>query len=329
MTDDLQKREASLELRQKLAHSEEYFECMLRMAMRSLQVSAGAIAMVGLERQYLRVQSGLVAADDRPDVAFFAAPMLGREPLVVGDLREHTGFNEHPLVTGPSALRFYAGVGIHDVQGLPAGAVTVVDARPRQLTPETLEPITQTLGDLAGLVEHEFLMRSLTRSDPLTGLLNSSYAALDIEREWRRASRARHPVTMLMLNVDRLGNYNDVFGYPAGDRALREVAERLGMMFRRSEDQLLRLGGDRILALLPNTQASEAAMLAENARAQVELLGLGDADAGTRITLSIGCATAQRSFGHADGWQALIRRADSALKQAKRSGRNRVVTYGD
>lgn len=321
---ELHKRQAMQRLRQQLAQSDEAFQRVLRLATHSLDSAGAVLAMVGLERHYFRARQGVSVAETPYNIAFFAQAMAGDGLLIVPDLALDERFCDHALVTDAPALRFYAGATVRDPDGLSVGALCAVDPRPRQLSQEAAESLAGVLADLAGLVEQELLMRSLTRTDPLTGLHNASYAQVDVEREWNRARRGHYPVTVLMVDLDRLGEYNDVFGYPAGDRALREVAERLNLRFRRSSDLLIRMGGDRLLILLPDTDAEDGLRLAQSVRAEVEALALGNRETGTCLTLSIGCATASRDSGYAHGYPQLIRQADAALREAKIAGGNRV-----
>lgn len=322
MIDASAPRRRELKQLHQIAQSNEYFECMTRVVARALQAPAAAIVTVGLERSELRSGLGLDDLGIADQIAFMASAVPVGEPLIVADLDADPRFRDHPLVAGTTHLRYYAGVALADIHGISSGALCVLDTQPRQLSPEDIQHVAATLQDLGGLIEHEMLMRTLTGSDPLTGLHTASYAMMQMEREWRRAQRGHEPITALVLDVDQLGRYNTVFGYPAGDRVLRRIAERLGFVFRRSGDMLVRLGGDRILALLPQTALDDALVIAEHGRQEIEQLQLGDSDNGVRITISIGAAGVSGRVAHTGGWQALLRRADDALRAAKRAGGN-------
>src|SRR5262249_9097447 len=151
------------------------------------------------------------------------------------------------------------------------------------------------------------------------------YSELELDREWRRARRSRQALTMLMIDVDRLADFNETFGYSEGDRALRELGDLLTRQFRRSADLLIRLGGDRVLIVLPDTDQDDGLRMAEGAREAVEALGLGNPKADSQLTISIGLATVHSEAGFLRGHEALVREASSALETAKATGRNRVV----
>ena len=316
---------SALDQQRRIAQSNEYYECMARVASRALQAPAAAIVDFNGDRRELRAGVGLQSLGIAEELSFLAAAMTGPDPLVVGDLSLDPRFSKHPLVDSFPSLRFYAGISLTNSLGLAVGALCVVDSQARWLSAESEWATVGSLQDIGGLIEHEMLMRSLMGTDPLTGLHSASYAMTQIDREWRRAHRGRYPMAVLMIDVDHLGTYNDVFGYPAGDRAMRDVAETLGALFRRSHDMLVRVGGDRILALLPQTEIGHALALADSSRQQIEALAIGNVNGGTRITISIGCATLDGDADRSGGWEALLRRADTAMRQAKQSGGNQVV----
>jgi diguanylate cyclase (GGDEF)-like protein len=303
------------------APSEEPIDRITRLVTRALDVPAAVFSIVELERQYFKSRAGFQIPETSHNVGFCSHAMLLDDPLVVEDASQDERFRDSVLVTGQPGVRFYAGVAIRSPELLPVGALCALDVRPRQISEETLNALI----DLGALLERELLLRTLTRNDPLTGLQNRSYCELELDREWRRARRGRQPITVLLIDVDRLGEFNDTFGHAHGDRALREISELLMRTFRRSTDLLIRVGGDRILVLLPDTELEEGLRMAETTREEVENLGLGNPKAASALTLSIGCAGVSSESGYQRGYDSLIRDATSALEQAKNSGRNRVV----
>ena len=121
-----------------------------------------------------------------------------------------------------------------------------------------------------------------------------------------------------MVDIDHFKAFNDTHGHPVGDRVLVSVTEAMGERLR-TEDFLGRLGGEEFLALLPDTDATDAARVSEDLRACIEGIDL-DTEAGAiQITASVGWATWQ-----GEGPEALIKRVDRALYAAKGAGRNTV-----
>jgi diguanylate cyclase (GGDEF)-like protein len=165
-------------------------------------------------------------------------------------------------------------------------------------------------------------LRGQANTDARTGLTNSR--AFDERVERILANRGnRDPVTILMLDLDHFKNFNDRFGHPAGDEALRAFAHLLGSCIR-EEDIAARYGGEEFAVCLPGTPAALAAEVAERIRSRTEATIIPLSPGVTaRMTVSIGVATAPQ-----DGSQllSLLKAADEALYRAKLDGRNRVVS---
>lgn len=301
----------------------EPFDRIVRLLARALDMPTAAFTVVELERQYFKSLTGFEIPDTQQNVSFCSQAIVFDEPMVVEDATKDLRLCDSPLVTGYPGVRFYAGIAIRSPEQMPIGALCVLDNRPREKPAD----IVQVLSDMGALLERELLLRSLMRYDPLTGLQNRSYSELELDREWRRARRSRQSITMLMIDVDRLADFNETFGYSEGDRALRELGELLTRQFRRSADLLIRLGGDRVLIVLPDTDHDDGQRMAESAREAVEALGLGNPKAASQLTISIGVATVNTEAGFLRGHEALVREASSALETAKATGRNRVVAF--
>ncbi len=177
------------------------------------------------------------------------------------------------------------------------------------------------------------LNRELARqanTDGLTGLANRRRFDEAVDQEWRRAAREETPVSLLMIDVDRFKLYNDRHGHQQGDACLRAVASAMAQVARRPADLTARYGGEEFAILLPGIDAQGAAALAGRVLAAVRAAGIGHEDNTPPgvATVSIGTATAMPSTGvEACGIAALVANADAALYEAKRGGRNRVVTH--
>jgi diguanylate cyclase (GGDEF)-like protein len=163
----------------------------------------------------------------------------------------------------------------------------------------------------------EFAQLSIT--DPLTGLLNRRYIEERLAEEINRAGRSSDPLSFLMLDVDEFKSYNDRFGHPAGDQALRIVGAILKETVR-GADVAARYGGEEFSVLLPETSSTEAKVIAERIRARVEQTVFPD----RKVTISIGIATLSETIRTAE---ELISAADKALYSAKGKGRNNVQIF--
>ena len=168
-------------------------------------------------------------------------------------------------------------------------------------------------------------LETLSFADALTGVANRRAFDQSLDSEWRRGLRSRQPLSLLLIDIDYFKSFNDTYGHPAGDKCLAAVAAALSGFPRRAGDRVARYGGEEFAALLPLTDVLGAMALAKRMRAAVEGLNVPHtAGVGGRVTISVGCATSEPTSGMSA--EALIAAADAALYEAKRSGRNRVVS---
>jgi diguanylate cyclase (GGDEF)-like protein len=160
----------------------------------------------------------------------------------------------------------------------------------------------------------------LSRTDPLTGLLNRREFFAQCDREWHRSARKGSPLSCIMLDLDFFKSINDGYGHLAGDAALRGVGHVL-QAASRSIDAVCRYGGEEFAILLPETDLAQAAIVAERLRQEIADISLMIDGNSISLTASLGIATRGSRTASMD---ELIHRADSALMTAKCSGRNRV-----
>lgn len=157
-------------------------------------------------------------------------------------------------------------------------------------------------------------------TDPLTGFPNRRYAMERIAQEWTIANRTRKPLACMVIDVDNFKQINDSYGHDVGDAILRHTAHQIKRGLR-AQDVICRTGGDEFLVICPDTTLDQAALCAERVRRSV---GSAPVEAGRvqlRSAVSIGVAVRDEGMSDAD---ALIKRADQGLYEAKRHGRNRV-----
>jgi diguanylate cyclase (GGDEF)-like protein len=140
------------------------------------------------------------------------------------------------------------------------------------------------------------------------------------EHELRRSSDGNHSLACILFDIDRFKSINDRHGHTVGDQALRHVTT-LAAASLRGYDARFRIGGEEFVALISDTDRSRALAMAERLRAAVESSPLEVDGRSVVITVSLGVAI--RSPSDAT-WENLLRRADQALYESKRSGRNRV-----
>jgi len=164
--------------------------------------------------------------------------------------------------------------------------------------------------------------------DALTGTFNRRYLMQELPGEVERTRRFGRPLSVVMCDIDHLKQINDTWGSQVGDEVLREFAQHLSTGTRAGIDWCARHGGEEFLIVLPETDAEGAANLAEKLRAGVAGL-LVRAPDGSRVefTASFGVAGGRRGAETADS-PILLARADLAVYQSKREGRNRVTLRG-
>jgi diguanylate cyclase (GGDEF)-like protein len=175
--------------------------------------------------------------------------------------------------------------------------------------------------DRAQLTERAGEYHQLSVTDALTGLLNRRYLDERLTEEVKRSRRHGYPMSFLMLDVDHFKSYNDEFGHPAGDEALKLVAEVIRDTLR-DADVAARYGGEEFAIMLPQTTDGEAAMIAERVRANVDAAKFPH----RKVTVSIGVASCTSELCANETLKAA---ADKALYDAKNRGRNRVRIYAD
>ena len=209
--------------------------------------------------------------------------------------------------------------------------VVVFHAEPvsyESITPEVEEVFASLFQQMTLREYAEQRMRRLSNEDALTGLCNRRRINERIEEEFLALSRNKGAeLSVLMLDLDHFKHINDEYGHFSGDVCLKAAADRIRECIRRSKDTAARWGGEEFIVVLPNTDLEGAAGVAEEIRRRVTrepvLLASG---AEVVMTVSVGVVCTH--FGpetKAEGWEALVRRADDALYEAKGAGRNRVV----
>ncbi len=173
-------------------------------------------------------------------------------------------------------------------------------------------------------------LRRLTTVDPLTGIANRRAFDTVLDAEWRRATRNRAGLSLLLLDVDCFKSFNDVYGHPAGDDCLRKIAGVLVGTARRGGELIARCGGEEFAVLLPGVGVAEATALAQRVCQSVRDLNVAHAASTVTayVTVSIGVAAMlppRASNSRQASSASLVERADRALYAAKAAGRDRVA----
>ena len=164
-------------------------------------------------------------------------------------------------------------------------------------------------------------LETMATIDPLTNLLNRRAFQEVINREYASAKRSDKPFSMLLFDLDRFKMLNDNYGHDVGDKILLGVSY-IAQSTLRTSDWLSRWGGEEFLALLPDTDESGALKIAERLRQEIKSFSITLNNQKINTTASIGIACYPRDGETPD---FLVKAADAALYEAKKTGRNRVV----
>jgi len=278
-------------------------------------------------------QDGLIMLDDQGRVAFWNRSAEG----IFGYSRaEALGHSLHDLVTigedtakAELAFAHFAKTG----EGAAVGVITELVTRRKDGTTFPAELslgafqlqgrwwAVGTVRDVTERKRSEELLLELATTDGLTGLANRRHFMGRGDAELGRARRTGQPVSCIMFDVDHFKKFNDAYGHDAGDAVLKALA-RTARETLRGIDVLGRLGGEEFAALLPETGLEAALQVAE--RLRVAVAGMGLVHGGTPLAVTISLGVAQAA-GPEETLEALLKRADQAMYEAKQSGRNRVV----
>lgn len=167
-------------------------------------------------------------------------------------------------------------------------------------------------------------LKLLSSIDGLTNIGNRRHFDRFLNKEWYRAIRDSHPISLLMIDVDNFKAYNDNYGHLAGDDCLKKVAGVLSDFAKRPGDIVARYGGEEFALVFPDTKIKYGIELAERARTKLEALKIPHqcSEVSDMVTVSIGVATMFPQKGMSPS--NLIEAADKMLYQAKKGGRNKI-----
>ncbi len=209
----------------------------------------------------------------------------------------------------------------------PPAALLVVRgvANGKVVTRENSVPISNLVSEADLALEVVSLYDNMSKmavTDGLTGLYNHREFYQSLRRELERARRYRHTLSLLMIDVDDFKNFNDRYGHPAGDFALRKIGELLRKCAR-ATDIIARYGGEEFAVILPESTPGGSLMVAERIKSEVAGHNfIFNAQYNVHLTVSIGIYSSESGEASEDQMVSL---ADEASYIAKKSGKNRVV----
>jgi diguanylate cyclase (GGDEF)-like protein len=184
---------------------------------------------------------------------------------------------------------------------------------------DSLHESNQELQDENEKLEH------MSFEDSLTQLYNRRYFEMHLEKEWKRATRKKTKLTLVVVDIDYFKLFNDTYGHVEGDECLKKMAEILKKSLHRPGDIIARIGGEEFVALLPEIDEKGALIVAEAMQKRLNETAITHATSpvSDHVTVSIGIASAYSyEAGSALG---LFKAADKALYKSKTKGRNQIV----
>jgi diguanylate cyclase (GGDEF)-like protein len=234
----------------------------------------------------------------------------------------------------PSPFPLYASAGPRANENLLRQSIHIVPMGPADVVMSGQRYTLVQIADVSPTVARERLLKAhadrmsdLVHIDALTGLGNRRFFDESMAAEVRATSRSGASLGLVLLDIDRFKQFNDLYGHPAGDRCLQGVANVLKAVCRRPRDLVARYGGEELAVILPDTDMAGAVQVAKDILQKLRDLHIPHADnlEQSMVTLSAGVCTGHP--GADESVETLIQRADQALYAAKNDGRNRVFCF--
>lgn len=292
---------------------------LVALIMNVFSVDIGIVSLIDAHRQWYKACCGL-PHDEVPRRSSFCQYVVEREePLIVQDASKDPAFADHPAVTGDFHVRFYAGVPLRTPEGHVIGSVCAIDRKPRSFSKQDLT----ILEGLAQVAMDRLQLLNAAATDALTGLLNRRAFKDESSQLISAAIRHRQELACIMLDIDHFKHINDTFGHTAGDEVLKTVASVCRSILR-TEDRIGRLGGEEFAILLPQSDRSVAAIVAERLRQAISAQGIPRDSEILGVTASFGISSL--SIVGRDV-ETLLAQAEAAMCRAKTAGRNQCVSW--
>lgn len=326
---------------------EKAFDDLVEIATLICGTQMGAVTLVDQDRQWFKARKGLGATETPRDFAFCAHAILTPgELFTVENAELDARFVNNPYVTDNPHVRFYAGAPLLGSEGEALGTLCVFDATPSILNEEQRSALAALSRQASHLMELRRVAHMLdkqlrerdwyeqqlaqysesletlnadlaeqTRTDVLTGLPNRRAFAAALGAELEREDGGGLPLSVAIIDIDHFKTINDLHGHDQGDEVLVALAGLLRAHIA-GRGMIARLGGEEFVMLLPGAAVEPARLQCEFLRQEIALLPIN-----LPVTVSIGVAQLQPG----ESPDQCLKRADQALYQAKRDGRDRVV----
>lgn len=251
-----------------------------------------------------------------------------RKMVNISDFLPYQGkyYRFFPNETQDSSIRSLVIFPITDDEFRCRGVFSVESKEPNQFTIEIMQIFSNLMENASVAFTRAVLyqrMELLATTDGLTGLNNHRNFQELLSKELERAKRYKHPLSLLLMDIDHFKTFNDTYGHPVGDLVLKEISLCIQKSIR-INDIPARYGGEEFTVIIPETNQANAMIIAERVRTTIENHIIHSLEKQLRVTVSIGCASYP---SQATSQQELIDLADKALYYSKGHGRNQVNAY--
>lgn len=231
--------------------ADERFDRLTRIAKKIFQVPVVLISLLDRDRQWLLACEGLGTRETPRNISFCGHVILQEGPFIVNDAVNDERFHDNPLVIGEPYIRFYAGYPVHLPDGGVAGALCLINTKPRGFNDDDIA----SLRDLAFIVEDEFKVIGMAMTDSLTGISNRRGFYTTGEKRFRNLDKENAAFSVIFFDLDKFKPINDLWGHAEGDEVLK-VFSALLYQHLGPGDIAGRLGGDEFAVLITHqTQA--------------------------------------------------------------------------
>lgn len=299
---------------------EDPFEIVADLVRQVLNVPMCAVSLVDKDRQWFKAERGLGQRETPRNVSFCGHAIRSYAPFIIEDARSHPLFHDNPLVLGAPFIGSYAGIPLTTAEGFNLGSLCAMDTRPRAFSEHEITILT----GFATLVMQHIHLREQAATDHLTRALTRRIWEAAARKEVSRSRRHGYPIAVICTDIDHFKAVNDGFGHAGGDAVLVATTSILAASIRET-DLLGRTGGEEFSILCSGTAIDDAVMLAERCRTALAERPVEWQGKIMPVTASFGVAALRAE----DKLEDVVMRADAALYEAKRGGRNRVVRAED
>lgn len=290
------------------------FERIVDLVKTTLNAPICAVSLIDNNRQWFKAYRGLDVDQTPRDIAFCDHAIRAEEPFIIEDATSDHRFADNPLVLCEPHIRAYLGIPLKMPDGYLIGTLCAIYQEPKAFSEHEIT----ILQSFANLVINELELRTIAFTDGLTNLLSRKAWTDQVDAEIDRAMRHSSGLSVLLFDLDHFKSVNDTYGHDVGDMVLRKTAGIVNAVLRK-HDLVGRLGGEEFAVCVINAPEAAGLAVAERIRQQVAALQFPE-----HLELSCSASIGVAALTEHASVEKLLKRADLALYEAKRNGRNQV-----